>query len=33
MSVEHRDATHDDRRYSYQHSETHRLELSVHNSR
>src|ERR1700757_4280835 len=33
MSVEHREATHDDRRCSNQHSETHRLELSGHNSR
>src|SRR5262249_46771090 len=33
MSTKHRDATHDDRRCSNQHSETHRLELSVHNSR
>src|ERR1700758_5353347 len=33
MSVEHRQATHDDRRCSNQHSETHRLELSGHNSR
>ena len=32
MSVEHRDATHDDCRYSNQRSETHRLELCEHNS-
>src|SRR5215211_975500 len=30
MSVEHRHATHDERGYSHQHGETHRLELSRH---
>src|SRR5437660_12442382 len=30
MSVEHRHATHDERRYAHQHKETHRLELSRH---
>ena len=33
MSVKHRHTTHDERRYSYQHSETHRLELSRHYTR
>src|SRR5262245_17573156 len=32
MSVQHRDATDDDRRRSNQHSETRRLKLAVHNS-
>src|SRR5262249_526122 len=33
MSVEHREATHDDRRYTNQHGQTHGPELSAHNSR
>jgi hypothetical protein len=33
MTVEHRHATHDERRQSDQYSETHRFELSGHNSR
>jgi hypothetical protein len=33
MSVEHHQATHDERRHSNPHSETHQLELSGHNSR